>query len=60
MMRGYFEAADDPQAVEDMTIARIRTDRIAQPEEQAAAILYLVTAPQATGAVLNLDGGSTL
>ena len=60
MMRGYFEAADDPKAVEEMTLARIRTDRIAAPEEQAAAILYLLTAPQATGAVLNLDGGSTL
>jgi NAD(P)-dependent dehydrogenase (short-subunit alcohol dehydrogenase family) len=60
MMRGYFAAADDPKAVEDMTVARIRTDRIAAPEEQAAAILYLLTAPQATGAVLNLDGGSTL
>jgi len=60
MMRGYFAAADDPQAVEEMTRSRIRLDRIAAPEEQAAAILYLVTAPQATGAVLNLDGGSTL
>ena len=60
MMRGYFEAADDPQAVEAMTRARIRLDRIAAPEEQTAAILYLLTAPQATGAVLNLDGGSTL
>jgi NAD(P)-dependent dehydrogenase (short-subunit alcohol dehydrogenase family) len=60
MMRGYFAAADDPRAVEEMTRARIRLDRIAAPEEQAAAILFLITAPQATGAVLNLDGGSTL
>jgi NAD(P)-dependent dehydrogenase (short-subunit alcohol dehydrogenase family) len=60
MMRGYFEAADDPQAVREMTVGRIRLDRIAAAEEQTAAVLYLATAPQATGAVLNLDGGSTL
>jgi len=61
MCIGYFERADDPQAVHDMTLARIKLGRLATPESVAAGILYLVAdAPYATGAVLNLDGGTTI
>lgn len=60
MLNGYIDAADDPKAVWDMTLARVRLSRVAKAEEMAAGIMYLITAPHATGAVLNLDGGSTL
>lgn len=60
MLNGYVDAAEDPQAVWDMTLARVRLSRVAKAEEMAAGIMYLITAPHATGAVLNLDGGSTL
>jgi NAD(P)-dependent dehydrogenase (short-subunit alcohol dehydrogenase family) len=60
MLNGYIDAAEDPQAVRDMTMARIRLNRFGGADELAAGILYMLTAPQATGAVLNLDGGSTL
>jgi NAD(P)-dependent dehydrogenase (short-subunit alcohol dehydrogenase family) len=60
MLNGYIEAAEDPKAVWDMTLARVRLSRVAKAEEMAAGILYLISAPHATGAVLNLDGGSTL
>jgi NAD(P)-dependent dehydrogenase (short-subunit alcohol dehydrogenase family) len=60
MLMGYIDAAPDPDAVRDMTMARIRLSRFGGADELAAGILYMLTAPQATGAVLNLDGGSTL
>jgi NAD(P)-dependent dehydrogenase (short-subunit alcohol dehydrogenase family) len=60
MLNGYIAAAEDPQAVRDLTMARVKLNRVAAADELASAILYLLGAPHATGAVLNLDGGSTL
>jgi 2-hydroxycyclohexanecarboxyl-CoA dehydrogenase len=60
MYNNYVADSPDPEAVREMTLARIRLSRVAHPDEMAAAILYLISAPHATGAVLNLDGGSTL
>jgi len=60
MYNNYVADSPDPEAVREMTLARIRLSRVPHPDEMAAAILYLISAPHATGAVLNLDGGSTL
>ena len=52
--------ADPPTAREGL-IGRIPLLRMARPSEIAAAILFLVCdASYATGAVLALDGGSTV
>jgi NAD(P)-dependent dehydrogenase (short-subunit alcohol dehydrogenase family) len=51
----------DPAAAREATIRHVPLRRIATPEEIARAILFLVTeAAYATGAVLALDGGTTV
>jgi NAD(P)-dependent dehydrogenase (short-subunit alcohol dehydrogenase family) len=60
MLKGFQDSADDPQAVYDATVGRIRLNRVASPSEMAEGILYLATARYATGAILQLDGGTTI
>jgi NAD(P)-dependent dehydrogenase (short-subunit alcohol dehydrogenase family) len=51
----------DPDGARQATIRRTPLLRIATPQEIARAILFLVTdARYATGAVLALDGGTTV
>ena len=59
MLAAEFEIFGAEAALAD-TLARVPLRRLAQPEEVAAAILYLAAdATYATGTVLALDGGST-
>jgi NAD(P)-dependent dehydrogenase (short-subunit alcohol dehydrogenase family) len=61
MLDYEFAIADDPKGARDAMTRRVPLQRIAKPEEIASAILFLVTeANYATGAVLSLDGGTTL
>jgi NAD(P)-dependent dehydrogenase (short-subunit alcohol dehydrogenase family) len=61
MMERELAAEADPAAARAATIARVPLARISSPDEIARAILFLVTdAPYATGAVLSLDGGTTV
>lgn len=55
------DRADDPAATERDMIDYAPLKRIAQPEEVAAAVLYLASpaARFATGSALQLDGGTT-
>jgi NAD(P)-dependent dehydrogenase (short-subunit alcohol dehydrogenase family) len=51
----------DPQGARETIVRRIPLLRIATPDEIARAILFLVTdATYATGAVLSVDGGTTV
>ena len=51
----------NPEGAREATIRRVPLLRIATPQEIAAAILFLVTdAAYASGAVLSLDGGTTV
>jgi len=60
MLRREFELSEDPDAGVDQTVQRIPLGRLATPAEVAEAIYFLaVQAPYATGATLQLDGGST-
>lgn len=60
MLDAEFRTFPDPQAAHDSTIERVPLKRLATSEEVAEAILYLCAAPYATGATLELDGGSTI
>jgi NAD(P)-dependent dehydrogenase (short-subunit alcohol dehydrogenase family) len=61
MFHGYCDSAPDPEAVYEATVARIRLGTVATAESVAEGILYLTAnAPFATGATLNLDGGTTI
>lgn len=60
MLLGFFDSAPDPQALRDGMLSRINLNRFGDSDDVAEGILYMLTAPHATGAVLNLDGGSTL
>jgi NAD(P)-dependent dehydrogenase (short-subunit alcohol dehydrogenase family) len=54
---GGFEAASDP--IEALA-ATVPLGRIILPEEVADAILFAASAPSMTGAILSLDGGTTI
>jgi NAD(P)-dependent dehydrogenase (short-subunit alcohol dehydrogenase family) len=61
MLDHEFALTDDPDGAREAMIRRVPLQRIAAPEEIASAILFLLTdASYATGAVLSLDGGTTL
>jgi len=55
------DKANDPTAIEREMIDYAPLKRIAQPEEVAAAVLYLASSAAcfATGSALQLDGGAT-
>jgi NAD(P)-dependent dehydrogenase (short-subunit alcohol dehydrogenase family) len=56
-----FESYPDPAAAREETLARVPLHRLASADEVVAAIRFLaVDAPFATGAVLPLDGGTTI
>jgi 3-oxoacyl-[acyl-carrier protein] reductase len=60
MLAGLLAANPDPDAAMEQTIGRVPLHRVAQPEEVASAILFLVNGGRfATGSALMLDGGST-
>jgi NAD(P)-dependent dehydrogenase (short-subunit alcohol dehydrogenase family) len=61
MLDAEFALEPDPDAARRETITRAPLGRIADPEEIARAILFLVAdAPYATGSALHLDGGTTI
>jgi NAD(P)-dependent dehydrogenase (short-subunit alcohol dehydrogenase family) len=61
MMDAEIEWYPDPEATRREAIERVPLKRFAQPEEVAGAIRFLAfEAPFATGAVLPLDGGTTM
>jgi NAD(P)-dependent dehydrogenase (short-subunit alcohol dehydrogenase family) len=61
MMDSELAATADPELARAETIARTPLQRAATPEEIARAIAFLVAdASFATGAVLSLDGGTTI
>jgi len=61
MMDRELAMEPDPAAARAATIARVPLARISTAEEIARAILFLATdATYATGAVLSLDGGTTI
>ena len=55
------DKANDPTAIEREMIDYAPLKRIAQPEEVAAAVLYLASSVAcfATGSAFQLDGGAT-
>jgi NAD(P)-dependent dehydrogenase (short-subunit alcohol dehydrogenase family) len=59
--RNVIDASDDPAATEAALANAAPLKRIAEPEEIAAAILYLASdhARFMTGAALQIDGGTT-
>jgi NAD(P)-dependent dehydrogenase (short-subunit alcohol dehydrogenase family) len=61
MLAAEFEMLGDPEERRAESIAHVPLKRLAHPDEVAAGILYLTAdAPFATGATLELDGGTTL
>ncbi len=61
MLTAEFEVFGEVEDGIAATIERVPLRRLATPEDVAAAILYLVAdAPYATGATLELDGGTTI
>jgi NAD(P)-dependent dehydrogenase (short-subunit alcohol dehydrogenase family) len=61
MMDRELASSGDPDGAREETIRRVPLLRIATAQEIAAAILFLVTgAAYASGAVLSLDGGTTV
>jgi NAD(P)-dependent dehydrogenase (short-subunit alcohol dehydrogenase family) len=61
MMDHELSMDPDPEPARETAIRRVPLLRIATPEEIARAILFLITdAAYATGAVLSLDGGTTV
>jgi NAD(P)-dependent dehydrogenase (short-subunit alcohol dehydrogenase family) len=61
MMDHELAADPDPEGSREATIRRVPLLRIATADEIARAILFLIVdAPYATGAVLALDGGTTV
>jgi NAD(P)-dependent dehydrogenase (short-subunit alcohol dehydrogenase family) len=61
MMDAELDWFDDPEATRREAIDRVPMKRFARPEEVVSAIRFLAfEAPFATGAVLPLDGGTTM
>jgi NAD(P)-dependent dehydrogenase (short-subunit alcohol dehydrogenase family) len=61
MLEAEFELEADPAATRQETIHRAPLRRIAEADEIAAAIMFLVVdAPYATGSALHIDGGTTI
>jgi NAD(P)-dependent dehydrogenase (short-subunit alcohol dehydrogenase family) len=61
MMTGAHDAQEDPAAAYAHTRGRVPLGRFGEPEEIAEGILYLAAdASLATGAILHLDGGTTV
>jgi NAD(P)-dependent dehydrogenase (short-subunit alcohol dehydrogenase family) len=61
MMDAEIEWFSDPAEARKQALERVPLKRFATPEEIAAAIRFLaVDAPYATGAVLPVDGGTTM
>jgi NAD(P)-dependent dehydrogenase (short-subunit alcohol dehydrogenase family) len=61
MMDAEIDWYPDPEATRREAIERVPLKRFAQPEEVVGAIRFLAfEAPFATGAVLPLDGGTTM
>lgn len=50
----------DRQAMFDKVAARLPARRVGQPEDIAAAILFVATNPFATGSTVTVDGGGTI
>lgn len=61
MIRGWFAQADDPVALEQAQVAPVLLQRLARPEEIAAAALFLVSPESSfmTGSIMVVDGGAT-
>ena len=60
MLAGLLAPASDADAAMEQTVGRIPLGRIAQPEEVADAIAFLVSEGRfATGSALMVDGGAT-
>jgi NAD(P)-dependent dehydrogenase (short-subunit alcohol dehydrogenase family) len=61
MMDAEFALAADPVAAREELLAAVPLGRMANPDEIATAIVFLVTdAPFATGSSLHIDGGTTV
>ena len=61
MMWGAHDAQTDPEAAYAHTRGRVPLGRFGKPEEVAEAIVWLgLDATLATGAILHLDGGTTV
>jgi NAD(P)-dependent dehydrogenase (short-subunit alcohol dehydrogenase family) len=60
MQDAALKSLEDPAAARVGAINRVPLKRFATPDEVAEAILFLGTAPFATGACLALDGGTTV
>lgn len=59
MLAGEFATHPDPDAVRSETLSAIPLWRFGTADEVAAAVLYLATAENITGAVIPIDGGIT-
>ena len=61
MMRTWIDEQPDPPAFERLLVAGLLEERLAQPDEVAAAILFLASPESSyvTGACLPVDGGFT-
>ena len=57
MLKTEFGLEPDPEQARQDLIKRIPLGRIAEPEEIADAICWLLEAPWATGSVVSFDGG---
>ncbi len=61
MLDAEFELEADPAGARQETVRRTPLGRIANPDEIAAAILFLILdAPFATGSAFHVDGGTTI
>lgn len=60
MLHQEFRELGDPEAAMTATLARVPLRRLATADEVAAAIMFVaLDAPYATGATVELDGGTT-
>jgi NAD(P)-dependent dehydrogenase (short-subunit alcohol dehydrogenase family) len=59
MLRAELEMTGDPGAAWDAELGRVPLRKVASAQEVAEAVVWLLTATNATGSVLSLDGGTT-